>query len=229
MNIIIATYFCFVGMEQIAVTNAEEKSQVQSVLLLTDGLANYGIRSTAEIVEQMKVMQDKGIGAVSTSSSSSFSDWSFGNVQSYQTPSRYQAPPRFQAPSRYQVSRPPIRQTMSQPRRAFPPPLQRARQTHSSQVPVRRSLRLQQKQKTSSARGTKQQVSRNIAGQIPNQARVISPAKNFPSTKPIFGPVFSPCISNDQPCADDTANSSCKVQLASALFAKAIIFLYVVI
>ena len=51
-------------MEQIALTSGEEKAQVQSVLLLTDGLANCGLRTTSQIVTEMNLMQTQGIGAV---------------------------------------------------------------------------------------------------------------------------------------------------------------------
>ena len=53
-------------MEQIALTQGGEKSQVQSVLLLTDGHANHGLTTAPAITEQMKNMQGKGLGAVST-------------------------------------------------------------------------------------------------------------------------------------------------------------------
>lgn len=51
-------------MEQVALSQGGERAQVQSVLLLTDGHANHGITSKAMIVQEMKNMQDKGLGAV---------------------------------------------------------------------------------------------------------------------------------------------------------------------
>ena len=51
-------------MEQIALTQDREKAKVQSVLLLTDGLANQGITSREGILEQMRNIQDLGLGAV---------------------------------------------------------------------------------------------------------------------------------------------------------------------
>ncbi len=48
-------------MEQVASTYGEERSQVQSVLLLTDGLANHGITNKPGILEQMKKMQNEGL------------------------------------------------------------------------------------------------------------------------------------------------------------------------
>lgn len=53
-------------MEQIALTQAGERAQVQSVLLLTDGHANQGLVSQVDIVREMKNMQDLGLGAVKT-------------------------------------------------------------------------------------------------------------------------------------------------------------------
>ena len=52
-------------MEQIGLTHGGEKAQVQSVLLLTDGLANQGISSKEGILAEMKKMQDQGLHAVS--------------------------------------------------------------------------------------------------------------------------------------------------------------------
>ncbi len=52
-------------MEQISLTSDGKKAQVQSVLLLTDGIANCWITSKNGIVAEMKKMQDLGIGAVS--------------------------------------------------------------------------------------------------------------------------------------------------------------------
>ncbi len=52
-------------MEQIALTSDGEKAQVQSVLLLTDGLANCGTTTEEDIVAEIKNKQDHGIGAVS--------------------------------------------------------------------------------------------------------------------------------------------------------------------
>ena len=52
------------GMEQIGLTHGGEKAQVQSVLLLTDGLANQGITSKDGILAEMKKMQDQGLHAV---------------------------------------------------------------------------------------------------------------------------------------------------------------------
>lgn len=51
-------------MKQIALTSGGEKAQVQSVLLLTDGLANHGITNRVGIIEQMKKMQSVGLAAV---------------------------------------------------------------------------------------------------------------------------------------------------------------------
>lgn len=53
-----------IGMEQIALTQDKKRAQVQSVLLLTDGLANNGLVSQAGIIQEMKKMQDLGLGAV---------------------------------------------------------------------------------------------------------------------------------------------------------------------
>ena len=58
-------FVCPAGMEQVALTNGGEKAQVQSVLLLTDGLANHGITHKAGIIDQMTKMQNEGLGAVS--------------------------------------------------------------------------------------------------------------------------------------------------------------------
>lgn len=57
-------------MEQIALTYESEKAQVQSVLLLTDGLANHWITSKDGIISEMKKMQDQGLGAVTKSPTS---------------------------------------------------------------------------------------------------------------------------------------------------------------
>ena len=51
-------------MEQIALTCGGEKAQVQSVLLLTDGLANCWITQKNGIIAEMKKMQELGLGAV---------------------------------------------------------------------------------------------------------------------------------------------------------------------
>ena len=51
-------------MEQIGLTHGGEKAQVQSVLLLTDGLANQGISSKEGILAEMKKMQEQGLHAV---------------------------------------------------------------------------------------------------------------------------------------------------------------------
>ena len=51
-------------MEQIGLTHGGERAQVQSVLLLTDGLANQGISSKEGILAEMKKMQDQGLDAV---------------------------------------------------------------------------------------------------------------------------------------------------------------------
>lgn len=51
-------------MEQIGLTHGGEKAQVQSVLLLTDGLANQGITSKEGILAEMRKMQDQGLHAV---------------------------------------------------------------------------------------------------------------------------------------------------------------------
>jgi hypothetical protein len=52
-------------MEQIALTQGDaEKAPVQSVLLLTDGHANQGLVSKLHIVQAMKNMQEKGLGAL---------------------------------------------------------------------------------------------------------------------------------------------------------------------
>ena len=56
-------------MEQIATSKGEEKAKVQSVLLLTDGLANEGITGTANIINQIKKFQEEGMGAVSMGAS----------------------------------------------------------------------------------------------------------------------------------------------------------------
>ena len=53
-------------MEQIALTSGGDNAQVQSVLLLTDGLANQGITSKEQILAEMKKMQEQGLHAVST-------------------------------------------------------------------------------------------------------------------------------------------------------------------
>ncbi len=54
-------------MEQVALTSGDdEKAKVQSVLLLTDGLANEGIRGTANILNVIKKFQEEGQGAVET-------------------------------------------------------------------------------------------------------------------------------------------------------------------
>ncbi len=55
-------------MEQVASTYGEERSQVQSVLLLTDGLANHGITNKPGILEQMKKMQNEGLNLHTLSS-----------------------------------------------------------------------------------------------------------------------------------------------------------------
>lgn len=55
--------FC-AGMEQVGLTHGGEKAQVQSVLLLTDGLANQGITSKEGILAEMRKMQDQGLHAV---------------------------------------------------------------------------------------------------------------------------------------------------------------------
>ncbi|XP_064400224.1 uncharacterized protein LOC135346514 [Halichondria panicea] len=46
------------GMELISNTNEQDKAQVQSVLLLTDGLANVGVRDTNDILRNMKCYQE---------------------------------------------------------------------------------------------------------------------------------------------------------------------------
>ncbi len=54
-------------MEQVALTSGDdEKAKVQSVLLLTDGLANEGITGTANILNVIKKFQEEGQGAVET-------------------------------------------------------------------------------------------------------------------------------------------------------------------
>ena len=58
------------GMEQIALTYGGDTAQVQSVLLLTDGLANQGITSKGGILAEMKKMQEQGLHAVSVVSES---------------------------------------------------------------------------------------------------------------------------------------------------------------
>jgi Ca-activated chloride channel family protein len=45
------------GMEEV-VQSAGERAQVQSVLLLTDGLANQGVRDTEGILAKMRELQD---------------------------------------------------------------------------------------------------------------------------------------------------------------------------
>ena len=75
-------------MEQVAVTNGLEKSQVQSVLLLTDGLANHGITHKAGILSRMEKMQNEGLSAV---------DMFEPGQQQFQA--RQQAAPRPAAPS----------------------------------------------------------------------------------------------------------------------------------
>ena len=45
------------GMEQV-VQCTGERAQVQSVLLLTDGLANEGVRGTEGILAKMRELQD---------------------------------------------------------------------------------------------------------------------------------------------------------------------------
>ena len=57
-------FWCLTGMEQVALTNGQEKAQIQSVLLLTDGLANHGITSKTGILNVMEQMQKEGLGAV---------------------------------------------------------------------------------------------------------------------------------------------------------------------
>ena len=54
-----STLLCFVcpGMEQV-VQCTGERAQVQSVLLLTDGLANEGVRGTEGILAKMRELQD---------------------------------------------------------------------------------------------------------------------------------------------------------------------------
>jgi len=54
-------------MEQVARTKEQEKSQVQSVLLLTDGLANQGITYKSGILDQMEKIQNEGVKAVDLS------------------------------------------------------------------------------------------------------------------------------------------------------------------
>ena len=51
-------------MEQIALTCGGEKAQVQSVLLLTDGLANCWITQKNGIIAEMRKMQELSLGAV---------------------------------------------------------------------------------------------------------------------------------------------------------------------
>ena len=47
------------GMQQIVLTAGQEgRAQVQSVLLLTDGLANEGIKSKDGILGEMRKLQD---------------------------------------------------------------------------------------------------------------------------------------------------------------------------
>lgn len=54
-------------MEQVALTSGDdEKAKVQSVLLLTDGLANEGITGMANILNVIKKFQEEGQGAVET-------------------------------------------------------------------------------------------------------------------------------------------------------------------
>ncbi len=54
-------------MEQVALTSGDdEKAKVQSVLLLTDGLANDGITGTANILNAIKKFQEEGQGAMET-------------------------------------------------------------------------------------------------------------------------------------------------------------------
>ncbi len=49
-------------MKQIT-TSQEKKSQVRSVLLLTDGLANKGVTATADILEEIKRVQEKNFSS----------------------------------------------------------------------------------------------------------------------------------------------------------------------
>jgi len=51
-------------MEQVALSNGQERGQIQSVLLLTDGLANHGITSKTGILKVMEQMQKEGLEAV---------------------------------------------------------------------------------------------------------------------------------------------------------------------
>ncbi len=67
-GIIMHVYMC-TGMEQVALTCGGEKAQVQSVLLLTDGLANNWITTKDGIIAEMKKMQDQGLGAVAVPTS----------------------------------------------------------------------------------------------------------------------------------------------------------------
>lgn len=60
------------GMEQIGLTHGGEKAQVQSVLLLTDGLANQGITSKEGILAEMRKMQDQGLHAVAIPSDNAY-------------------------------------------------------------------------------------------------------------------------------------------------------------
>ena len=50
-------------MEQITLTHGGERTQIQSVLLLSDGLANEGITSKGGILSEMKKMQDQNTPA----------------------------------------------------------------------------------------------------------------------------------------------------------------------
>jgi len=96
-------------MEQIALTSGKEKAQVQSVLLLTDGLANCGLMTTTQIIEQMNLMQTCGIGAVYKPNPTP----SFGFANNFLP--FPQSTATFQSPLLHQ------HQTLRQPQRREPP------------------------------------------------------------------------------------------------------------
>ena len=98
------------GMEQIALTQGEEKAHVQSVLLLTDGLANQGIMYKDGIINQMKIIQNIGLGTVAEikeppaqARSSPFALFGGKKKKSPRKQQEQVAPPLFPAQQQQQV------------------------------------------------------------------------------------------------------------------------------
>ena len=163
------------GMEQIATSKSEEKAKVQSVLLLTDGLANEGITGTANIINQIKKFQVEGMGAVSMGASGGqmfmpqqrrqvrrppqaqpqgqarqgFFGWLFGNraPAAPQQPVQQQAPPQLQ--QQQQQAPPQLQQQQAPPQlqqQQAPPQLQQQQAPPQLQQQQQAPPQLQQQQ-----------------------------------------------------------------------------------